>query len=153
MKRILPLILLILTGCTPAKRSTDRFKISDKTFISGNFSGTDYVVIRRKEHGIKRDWITIDFNHYVNGMGKILYISKEVYNIYGDLVATMPFVKDSLMLSNVSKIQSPSEHIFTKLSTEELDAIAIALDKFPYLSVKYKLSIDNLKDYLGWMEK
>jgi|GEM_PF-4291308 len=144
--------LVIIAGCTPAKRSTDRFKSSDKIFISGNFSGTDYIVIRRTEHGIKRDWVTIDCNHFINGMGKTFYMTKQVYNVYGDLTATMPFIKDSVMLSNISSTKF-SEHTFSKLSSEESDAIETAFTKFSYLTTRYKLSIDSLKNYLGWLEK
>jgi hypothetical protein len=151
-KFFLPLIF-IFASCTPAKRSTDRFKSGDKTFISGNFSGTDYIVIQRKEHGIKRDWITIDCNHYIPGMGKTLYMSKQVYDIYGELTSTMPFIKDSVMLNNISSISKSSHHTFSNLSNEELDAINIAFDRFSYLVTKYKLSTDNLKSYLGWLEK
>jgi hypothetical protein len=151
-KYILPLILFALVNCTPPKKSTDRFKSNDKTFIAGNFAGTDYIVIQRKEHGIKRDWITIDFNHYISGIGKTFYMSKQVYNVYGDLIATMPFIKDSIMLNKISPV-SITSHRLSKLSSEELEAINMAFDKFSYLPIRYKLNSDSLNNYLGWLEK
>ena len=138
----LTVAIIKLEGCSQTKT----------IYTSGNLSGIDYIMIKKRTDS-KNDYvITIKCNQYFTGNGYGMLLIKEKYNSEGKYSSTFHLIRDSVMLNNMHYSQKTSNAPFQKLSLEEYETIKTALSKYPALVNKYSLNPDSLKNYWGWYE-
>jgi hypothetical protein len=141
------LILFLAFGKITYSQNRERI-----TFKSGKFSGVDYILITKKSNRKIILSITIDCNHYINGVGRTPFIAKELYDLKGKYLSTSHLIKDTSFFKKMNyQIEQKIQDIeFNKLTDEEYKLINMAFAKYPDLKKKYSLVADSLLSYLGW---
>ena len=139
MKLRLLIILVTIFGCSSSKKNIEHTEEGKYTYSSGNLSGIDYIMIKKTKHNKRQFWVVINCNHYVRGLGKVFYMSKEEYSLDGNYLSTVPFIKDTSMLSKLN-LKQGSNKAFVKLSEEEYEVIQTSFLKYPALTTKYSLN-------------
>ena len=138
-----------ILGCKSSAKIVESIQDEKYIYSSGNLSGIDYIMIMKKKQNKRQFWLIINCNHYVKGVGRGFYMSKEKYSLSGKYLLTVPFIKDTSILS---RMNYSSNNNFAKLSDEEYQIIKTSFIKYPELTIKYALNADSLNNYLGWLE-
>ena len=151
MKLYLLVIWITIFGCSTSKKFVERNQQGKFIYYSGNLSGLDYIIVDKKVRGGKEYTLTIDCNHYITGVGKIVFLKKTLYSQSGSDYTTFYFIKDTSMVFKLNLNQDVGNN-FVKLSEEEYKLIKTSFQKYPVLATKYSLNADSFKNYLGWLK-
>jgi len=145
------LILIVISSCV--HRKSECFGNGKTTYIErSRLNDFDFYFIKFGHFLRKDSVIEIMCNNYIDGYGYTNMISKRVY-IKDVQVRHFCLIKDSTMLLSFRKYLSDSTNITPKtISEKEFDSIEKLFEQLPKFAVKYKMSANELRYYLGWYE-
>lgn len=146
------IVVTVFLACTNSNKIVEKNGKEKVTFNSGNFSGIDYIMITKSIENRKAVVITLDCNHYLNEMGKTLFVRKEIYDDKGKFLNTSHLIRDTVMFLKMNYKLKQDEIVYSSFTNEEYNLIRNAYIKYPTLVRKYNLDADVFKNYLGWVK-